>query len=104
MQAGALFSDVEMGDGGKPHRVIGMGHIKERRLRTPVPSVPGLKVGECVPFYFCPRSVMLYTIHKRNTDIAYHDGQESVLHLVAELPAVVAWAEERGRRVHDVKR
>jgi hypothetical protein len=33
----------------------------------------GLNVGECVPFYWCPRSVMLFLIHRDNDpDLAYH--------------------------------
>jgi hypothetical protein len=42
--------------------VIGMGSIKQRRLGLPVACHHGLKVGDCVPFYFCPRSIMLYVI------------------------------------------
>lgn len=35
--------------------VIGMNHIKQRRLGLHLQSHPGLHVGDCVPFYFCPR-------------------------------------------------
>jgi CxxC-x17-CxxC domain-containing protein len=37
-----------------------MNKIKERRLKLPLSSHFNLFVGDCVPFYFCPRSVMLY--------------------------------------------
>jgi hypothetical protein len=40
--------------------VIGNREIKNDRLWLPVPCHPGTTVGEYVPFYFCPRSVMLY--------------------------------------------
>lgn len=45
---------------------IGMETIKDRRLhKCQLRSHPGLFVGQCVPFYFCPRPVMLYMIHKK---------------------------------------
>ncbi len=48
--------------------VIGYGHIKERRLKQiRVASCGGRFVGEFVPFYFCPRSPMLYTTNKGAT-------------------------------------
>ena len=55
---------------------IGIDSIKERRLtRLTLRSHPGLHVGECVPFYFCPRSVMLYLIYQGNhSNLSYHGG------------------------------
>lgn len=42
-----------------------MSEIKRRRLEEiPVDCCSGRMVGEFVPFYFCPRSVMLFVIHK----------------------------------------
>jgi hypothetical protein len=61
-------------------------------------SHPDLHVGACVPFYFCPRSVMLYLIHKRNAELAYQGGQESIVHLVADLCEAVQWAEKNSLR------
>ena len=47
---------------------IGMNSIKERRLtELNLGRHPDLHVGQCVPFYFCPRSVMLYLIHAQTT-------------------------------------
>ena len=44
---------------------IGMNGIKQRRLNEiRLSSHPNLYVGDCVPFYFCPRSVMLYLINQ----------------------------------------
>lgn len=61
-------------------------------------SHPGLHVGSCVPFYFCPRSVMLYLIYRRNAELAYQGGQAPIVHLVADVQAVVAWAQANGQR------
>ena len=96
---GALWSDAELQRRARPGTTIGMSTIKQRRLTTPVKCRPGLKVGDCVPFYFCPRSVMLYMIHMANDpELDYRGGQGPILHLEADLQEVVAWAERQERR------
>lgn len=95
---GCLYSDAALRDINKPGTSIGMTNIKARRLTNSLTSVPDLCVGQCVPFYFCPRSVMLYLIHKGNADLAYQGGQDSIVHLQADLRAVVDWAKKSKRR------
>ena len=95
---GCLWSDAEMvkRQGGT---VIGMGSIKQRRLKLPVSCHPGTCVGEYVPFYFCPRSIMLFVIHCANHDeLAYRGGQKPIVHLEADVHEVAEWAEANGRR------
>jgi hypothetical protein len=76
-----------------------MSKIKQRRLTLPVHCHPGDHVGDYVPFYFCPRSVMLYIIARANhEDLVYRGGQGPILHLQADLAATVAWAEAQGNR------
>lgn len=59
---------------------------------------PGKMVGDFVPFYFCARSVMLYLLHRSNhADLSYAGGQAPIVHLVADLKAVVAWAQSVNR-------
>ncbi|WP_165069356.1 type II toxin-antitoxin system toxin DNA ADP-ribosyl transferase DarT [Paludisphaera rhizosphaerae] len=96
---GCLWSDAEIFARGGPEKPIGMAKIKKRRLEQQVVHChPGTKVGEYVPFYFCPRSVMLYLLSMKNhPDITYRDGQRPILHLVADLHEVVAWAEGQRR-------
>lgn len=79
---------------------IGMTSIKERRLNElELSSHPGLRVGGCVPFYFCPRSIMLYLIHCANhAELAYRGGQGPIVHLEADLRDSVAWAERNRSR------
>lgn len=97
--SGGLLSDAMLSKTEVPGTVIGMDHIKQRRMRElQLSSHPGLYVGQCVPFYFCPRSVMLYIIHKRGADLAYHGGQEPIVHLEADMHATVAWANAHGLR------
>ena len=94
-----LWSDASLQRRARPGTVIGMSEIKERRLTNPVKSRPGLKVGDCVPFYFCPRSVMLYVIHKANhPQLDYRGGQGPIVHLEADLHETVEWAEQEERR------
>lgn len=73
--------------------MVGISNIKARRLELPVRCHPGLRVGDCVPFYFCPRSVMLFVISCRNhPELAYKDGQDEIVHLQLDLQDVVSWA------------
>lgn len=77
-----------------------MTDIKQRRLtELTLGSHPGLHVGDCVPFYFCPRSVMLFLLHRGNHQgLTYRGGQEAIVHLEADLGTVVDWANQNGRR------
>jgi hypothetical protein len=95
-----LWSDAEMIRRGIGGTSIGMSDIKARRLtELQLASHPGLLVGQCTPFYFCPRSVMLFLIHKANhPNLAYRGGQGPIIHLEADLHAAVAWAQEKQRR------
>ena len=97
--AGCLWSDAEMEKRPNLGTAIGMTEIKVRRRRNSLSSHPGLMVGDCVPFYFCPRSVMLYVIHKGNhPDLSYRGGQKPIVHLEADLREAVDWADTKGRR------
>jgi len=96
---GCLFSDVVINERGGPSKTIGMSTIKQRRLSLPVKCFSGDKVGEYVPFYFCPRSVMLYIIYQGNhLEVSYRGGQGPIVHLEADLNAAVAWAVQDNRR------
>ena len=95
-----LWCDAEVAQRAPPGTTIGMTDIKQRRLtELTLNSHPELHVGDCVPFYFCPRSVMLYLMHRGNhAQLTYQGGQGPIIHLEADLRAVVAWASQNGRR------
>lgn len=97
---GDLACDREMLERGGPRLTIGMPAIKRRRVeQIEVACHPGTKVGDYVPFYFCPRSVMLYVLHRANLpELEYRGGQEPIVHLEADLHRVVEWAGSEGRR------
>jgi hypothetical protein len=91
---GAVLSDAAMMARGGPAVGVGMSNIKQRRLSLPIECHKGSYVGEYVPFYFCPRSIMLYVISRRNhSELLYTGGQEPILHLEADLHEVIAWAD-----------
>lgn len=95
-----LWCDREVVRRAPPGTTIGMNSIKQRRLdELRLASHPGLFVGDCVPFYFCPRSVMLYLIYQGNhPELGYRGGQGPIVHFEADLHTVVAWADAQARR------
>ena len=85
-----LWSDQELLDKQNDRTVIGFDTIKRRRLEEiAVSSHPGTFVGHYVPFYFCPRSPMLFVIHKRNEELDYKGGQDRIVHLVSRIGLAV---------------
>jgi len=99
IRAEGLLADAEIRKRPVVGETIGHEGIKKRRLSLPVKTCPGLHVGECVPFYFCPRSPMLYCLNKGNLPgLAYQGGQEPILHLAADLRKTVAWASTNNVR------
>ena len=96
---GCLWSDAAVQNRQLSGTTIGMSTIKSRRLTKNLNSYPDLHVGDCVPFYFCPRSVMLYMFYMNNhSEITYRGGQQPIVHLQADLNAVVEWAEQNNKR------
>ena len=99
LRDGGLYCDAYVSRNALPGTTIGMSGIKARRLSHPLTSYPDLHVGDCVPFYFCPRSVMLYMISRGNAQgLTYRGGQQPIVHLAANLRDVVDWAEARNKR------
>ena len=101
---GSLWCDAEIARRTEANAdigtTIGMNSIKQRRLtELTLNSHPSLYVGQCVPFYFCPRSIMLYVIHCANhPELSYRGGQGPILHLEADMQQTVGWADRNQRR------
>lgn len=100
VQDGALLSDAVMITRGGPATTIGMSAIKLRRLtELRVKCHPEDYVGEYVPFFFCPRSIMLYLLYRGNhPELTYRGGQGPIMHLEADLRESVVWADAAGSR------
>ena len=85
MAGAGLRSDVAMAAGNP--EVIGFAHIKERRAKEIRVDCCGNRfVGEFVPvpFYFCPRSPMLYTVNIGATGRPA-GCQRTIVHLVSRV-------------------
>ena len=96
---GFLFCDAETMQRQSAGTIIGMTKLKERRLNKNLASFKNLTVGQCVPFYFCPRSVMLYVINCRNNpDLQYSNGQDDIIHLEFNLQEILDWAKNNNLR------
>ena len=94
---GGLCCDADTINRSLPGTAIGMSEIKTRRLYDlTLANYPTLHIGDCVPFYFCPRSIMLYIIyHANHPKLSYRGGQSPIIHLEADLRETVAWAESQ---------
>ncbi len=89
---GKLLSDSVMAERGSEE--IGYDHIKKRRLEEiRIPCCSGRFVGEFVPFYYCPRSPMLYTVNVGATGRP-RGCQKSVIHLVSRIDQGIASGNE----------
>jgi hypothetical protein len=96
---GHFWCDAEILRRNSDGTTIGMGSIKQRRLTLPISCRPGLCVGDCVPFYFCPRSIMLFLIHcANNPELAYKGGQGPIVHMEFDMLDAVNWAQANNRR------
>lgn len=99
-EAGELVCDSDVQKQRLSGTTIGMSKIKERRMNElTLNCYPDLYVGDCVPFYFCPRSIMLYIFNQNNhPDIVYRGGQQPIVHLMCNMMDVINWADQERRR------
>lgn len=98
----ANLRDIVAGDGLRSDvamaafapEVIGYDHIKKRRAtEIRVGCCENRFVGEFVPFYYCPRSPMLYTINRGNTGRPA-GCQRTILHLVSTVGIAINGATD----------
>lgn len=86
LASGGLMAYSTLADGD--FVTIAHGNIQERRARTRVPCGTGGTLHDYVPFYFGPRSPMLYAISKGAVE-GYEGSQEPIVHLVVQLNDIV---------------
>jgi len=71
---------------------VGDPEIKQARRRRVIPIGPGGQVGDYVPFYFAPRSPMMYRIacdHRDTIPGRYPDGDRPLIYLATVVGAVI---------------
>ncbi|MFG1650812.1 DUF4433 domain-containing protein [Micromonospora sp. NPDC049275] len=95
IKTGRLFADSSVG----PQLATNVGsvEIKARRRERSVPCPPGGVVADYVPFYFAPRSPMMYRIacdHRGSKPGCYPGGDDPLVYLVSSVERVHA-AERR---------
>lgn len=91
LAAGALACDSVAPEAGLATE-IGAPEIKRRRRSVQVPTSPGGAVGDYVPFYFAPRSPMMYRIacDRRDTISGrYQGGTRPLVYLVSSVARVL---------------
>jgi ssDNA thymidine ADP-ribosyltransferase, DarT len=89
IEQGGLQSNSVQARLNLKHVNIAHQTIQDRRAATRVPLPPGGVLHDYVPFYFAPRSPMLYAIQRGNV-AGYTEGQTPILHLVVSAEAVAA--------------
>ena len=85
IDGGALLADAVVGC--QLEVEVGERRIKAARRRLQVTRPPGGHPCDYVPFYFAPRSPMLYKIARGGVD-QYQDGQDPLFYLVSSIGAV----------------
>lgn len=83
-----LLADTVAQERGLLTNEVGNREIKERRRRRPVPISPGGVVADYVPFYFAPRSPMMYSIYRGNV-AEYSEGTEPLVYLVSTVERLI---------------
>ena len=89
LELGGLYANSAMARRNVEHISIAHRTIQDRRATTRVPLPPGGVLHDYVPFYFAPRSPMLYAIHRGNVQ-EYAEGQTPIVHLVTTAEAIAA--------------
>jgi hypothetical protein len=84
---GGLRCVSDLRNDGTDYANIAHGHLQDRRATTRVPCGPGGLLHDYVPFYFAPRSPMLYAIHKGNVAGCSHT-QNDIAYLITSAEAV----------------
>ncbi|MDU0294705.1 DUF4433 domain-containing protein [Saccharothrix longispora] len=81
-RCGGLLADSRMRELGGPVKDCADAEIKSRRQGVVITVPPHGCVADYVPFYYAPRSPMLYRIHRGGVS-TYPHGQEPLIYLVS---------------------
>jgi len=82
-----IWSDADCRDRGLTEFEVGDLDIRERRLNLPIGCGPGGCVGDFVPFYFGPRSPMMFRLKK--TDEQFLAEYDEIIYLVTRVEDVL---------------
>lgn len=93
LRRGVLHAPKYISDDGLVYRTIHNIDIQRQRGITPVGCGPCGDLQDYVPFYFGPRSPMLFQLHT-GWVAGYTEGQEPLIYLLSTAQAI----QERGMR------
>ncbi len=88
LNSGQLKCDGSVQEEGSLVTEIGDLAIKAKRRNKQVPVGPGGPLADYVPFYFAPRSPMLFRIWK-GTVATYSGSQDSLVYLVTSVERII---------------
>ncbi|QMU72577.1 DUF4433 domain-containing protein [Streptacidiphilus sp. P02-A3a] len=89
LDEGFMVSDAQMQARGGVPAECGDRNIKAERRTRKIRVAPHGAPADYVPFYFAPRSPMLYVINKGRV-ATYQDGQPPLIYLATTVGSVVA--------------
>lgn len=89
LAAGELRAKRALDQDAAAYATIAHQNIQDRRARTPVPCAPYGVLHDYVPFYFGPRSPMLYAISRGMVE-GFGGSQQSIVHVVATIQDIQA--------------
>lgn len=89
LEAGNLHADANVDRGSSLVTEAADLDIKAHRRRIHVGVAPGGIVADYVPFYFAPRSPMLFKLFKGSV-VGYTEGQDPLIYLVTTVESIAA--------------
>jgi len=102
LRRGAMHGTNHVPNDGLPYRTIHNVSVQNARHSSVIPCGPCGTIHDYVPFYFGPRSPMLYQLHTGWVD-GYSEGQEPLIYLVTTAQAVanagLGWAFSDGHGI-----
>ena len=87
LSAGGLTALNQLRQQQQAYTSIAYDTLQDRRATKVVPCGPGGVLHDYVPFYFAPRSPMLYAIHMGRVP-TYLRGQRTIVHLATTVEAI----------------
>lgn len=83
-----LYSKHEINNNHSRYSNIAHMSIQEKRMAKEVPVDPFQTLHHYVPFYFAPRSPMLYTVSQGNVE-GFKGDQNSIIYIVSSIKNVI---------------
>jgi hypothetical protein len=87
LQRGGFYASNQIPDDGLIYKTIHNCQIQDTRHNRMISCGPRGTLHDYVPFYFGPRSPMLFQLHTGRVD-GYNEGQQPLIYMVSTVQAV----------------